>query len=257
MNQNEATTADLRKQKCEMADMAIAMAVPSNGEPLKRLNFRRSGMQTFKTTFKELLLKGCDHKALLTALCMANTIWVRPLPTARRVKAAAKRMRELAEEITELEKTEFLILQHRQVVTESGLGPEDVDDLSLAFPQLALPKWLQKGAQMYEAWLKMATQKVPPRFELLRRVRRVCPVIYVKWATRQPFCERVARLLDLGGVIHIDAQQLSGETLAFEADYPFAAGCIRTNLALVHQREWTYQTIDGRRLTATGLLRQL
>jgi hypothetical protein len=87
----------------------------------------------------------------------------------------------------------------------------------------------------------------------------VCPVIYVKWATRQPFCERVAKLLDLGGVTPtpIDAQQLSREALAFEADYPFAAGCIRTNLALVHQREWTYQTTGGRLLTATGLLRQL
>ena len=259
MKQDEASTANLRKQKCEMADSAIAMAVPSNGEPLERLKVRRSDLRTFRTTFEELLLKGCDHKALMTALCMANTMWVRPLPTARRVKASVKRMRELAEEIAELEKTQFHILQQRQVVKETGLGPEDVDDLSLAFPQLALPNWLQKGAQMYEDWLKMARQKVPPRPELLRRVRRVCPVIYVKWATRQPFCERVAKLLDLGRVTPtpIDAQQLSRETLAFEADYPFAAGCIRTNLALVHQREWTYQTTGGRLLTATDLLRQL
>jgi len=192
MKPNGASAVDLRKQKCEMADWAIAMAVPSNGEPLKRLRVRKSGFPTFKTTFRKLLLKGCDHKALMTALCMANTIWVRPLPTAGRVKAAVKRMRELAEEIAELEKTQFHILQQRQVVKESGLGPEDVEDLSLAFPQIALPKWLQEGAQMYEDWLKMARQKVPPRSELLRRVRRVCPVIYVKWATGQPFCERVS-----------------------------------------------------------------
>jgi len=237
--------------------MAIAMAVPSNAEPLKQLKIQRSDLQTFKDGFRKLLIEGCDHKALMTALCMANTISVRPLPTARRVKAAVKRMRELAQEIADLEKTQFHILQQRQVVKERGIGPEDFDDLSLTFPQFALPKWLQEGARMYEDWMKMASQRVPPRPELLRRVGRVCPVIYVRWATGRPFCALVARLLDLGGVVSIDAPQLSGQTLAFEADYPLAAGCIRTNLALVHRREWTYQTTGGRLLTATRLLREL
>lgn len=257
MKPDDVTRANLTKQKCEMADSAIAMAVPSNCEPLKNLEIRKSDWQTFKDAFRELLLKGCDHKALWTALCMANTITVRPLPTARRVKAAVKRMRELAGEIAELEKTQFHILQQRQVVKERGIGPEDFDDLSLELPQFALPKWLEEGARMYEDWVKMASQKVRPRSELLRRVGRVCPVIYVKWATGRPFCAQVARLLDLGRVISIDAPQLSGQTLAFEADYPFAAGCIRANLALVHRRVWTYQTPDGTLLTADGLLSEL
>ncbi len=77
-----------------------------------------------------------------------------------------------------MKKRGFTFLQQRSVVAQSGLGPEDVDDLSLTFPHFALPKWLQKGAEMYDDWLVMAKRKIPPRRELLLRLKRVCPVIY-------------------------------------------------------------------------------
>ncbi|GEM_PF-4793690 len=108
--------ADGKKQKREMADWVITMAVPSNGYPLRRYNVAKRDRQEFESIFEGLLLKGCDRKAPITALWMANTLWVEPLPNTKKVKMAAKKMRVLAQEILELEKTGF----HISAATERG-----------------------------------------------------------------------------------------------------------------------------------------
>jgi hypothetical protein len=133
-----------------------------------------------------------------------------------------------------------MVVQMRELVRRSGLGPEDSDDLSLAFPFIALPKWLRKRAEMYDEWAEMARKKVPPRRELFRRVRRVYPVLYVKWATGRPFYGKVAILLRLARIAVISEAQLDREVRAFESNYRMAAWHITNSLQMVHEHKLTY-----------------
>jgi hypothetical protein len=54
------------------------------------------------------------------------------------------------------------------------LNMELVDDSSTTFPYVALPKWLDKRASMYEEWLRLASQNIPPKDIGLTRPGRVC-----------------------------------------------------------------------------------
>jgi hypothetical protein len=108
------------------------------------------------------------------------------------------------------------------------------------FPHFALPKWLGKRAEMYDEWVEMARKKIPPRRELFRRVKRVYPVLYVKWATGRPYYDRVASLLRLAGIVRISAAQLDREVRAFERDYRMATSHIQGMLQMVHDHKLTY-----------------
>jgi hypothetical protein len=220
-----------------MADSIILMAIPSPSGLGALREFAVHDLKEFKENFEHLVAKGCEPTALLAALLLANTIQVPSLPATNKVKALARSMRQLAEQIQKTEEMSFLILQDRKVVKESGYGPEDdeVEDWSRAFPQLCLPKWLEKRAEMYEEWLRMAAQKVPPRCELLGRVRRVCPVLYVHWATKgHPHYERVSKLLRSAGIARISPRQLIREVTEFRSDYPISTAALILALSLVH-----------------------
>ena len=125
-----------------MADWAIFIGVPfGNLQPLKGFKLAENVAKEFMSTTVDLVAKGCDGNALMTALYMANTAQVPPFPSATKVKAIAKRMRDLATDISELEKTNFLVWQTREIVRQSKISEDD--DVSLVFPYFALPKWLR------------------------------------------------------------------------------------------------------------------
>ena len=219
------------------------MALPrGNLQPLRPYRVLPEDLDTFKRTLRELVAAGCDERALVTALWMAKTVQVESFPNATRVRSLAKRMRDFADEISRLEASNFLAWQTEQAISKSGRGPEDVEDVSLAFPHFALPKWLRKRAEMYDEWLQMAKRKERPRSELLDRVKRVYPVLYVKWATNgRPFYEKVATLLRLSGIDDVKStRHFEREVRAFESDYPLTTSDIRLILRQVHEHKLTY-----------------
>lgn len=88
-----------------------------------------------------LVAAGCDQRALVTALWMANAVQVESFPNATKVRSLAKRMRDLAYEISRLEASNFLVWQ-----TEQGI--------KRVYPVLYI-KWATNGRPFYE---KVATQ---------------------------------------------------------------------------------------------------
>ena len=122
--------------------------------------------------------------------------------------------------------------------------------LSKRFPHFALPELLNRRARMYDDWSKGAQSKVPPRADLLDQVKRMCPALYVKWATGgRPFCDRVANLLRLTGIANyvngtgLGGTQLNREIARFEANYQLTTSEIRRLLQRVHRRELTWPTV--------------
>ena len=225
-----------------MVDWAVFIALPrGNLEPLNRYRVLPEDRDVFKKKLRELVAAGCDQRALVTALWMANTVQVESFPSATRIRSLAKRARDLADEISRLEASHFMAYQNEEAVSKSGRGQEDIDDISMAFPHFALPKWLRKRAEMYDEWLQIAKKKGSPRRELLDRVKRVYPVLYVKWATNRPFYEKVATVLRLSGIADVKSEaQFEREVRAFESDYPITTSEIRILLQQVHARKLTY-----------------
>jgi len=122
--------------------------------------------------------------------------------------------------------------------------------LSTRFPHFVLPEFLNKRAEMYDDWSERAQNKVPPRADLLRRVKRMCTTLYVKWATGNCFCSKVANLLRLVGIVKPDdingrglgGTQLNRELQSFETNYPFTSSEILRLLQRVHRHELTWPT---------------
>jgi hypothetical protein len=147
-----------------------------------------------------------------------------------RLETVIKNMRELAGEMVDLEGTGFLAIQNRRRPLEQEAGK-------------TLRERLYNRADDYEDWLRMASEKVPPRSHSLMRVNHVCPVLYVKWATRgHPFHERVANLLSIVKT-QITAPQLAREVEEFETSYPWSSDYIRSSLARVHRGEKIYRVL--------------
>jgi hypothetical protein len=230
MEKVQSSAVDARKRKNRMVDWAVFIALPrGNLEPLNRYRVLPEDRDVFKKKLRELVAAGCDQRALVTALWMANTVQVESFPSATRIRSLAKRVRDLADEISRLEASHFMAYQNEDAVSKCGRG------------HFALPKWLRKRAEMYDEWLQIAKKKGSPRRELLDRVKRVYPVLYVKWATNRPFYEKVATLLRLSGIADVkSAAQFEREVRAFESDYPITTSDIRLLLQQVHARKLTY-----------------
>jgi hypothetical protein len=91
----------------------------------------------------------------------------------------------------------------------------------------------------------MASERVPPRSNSFVRVKHVCPVLYVKWATRGRSFYKDVRTLLKPIVGQIDTAQLSREVEQFEAGCPYSADQIRGTLAAVHCGKRTYQVLPA------------
>ena len=113
---------------------------------------------------------------------------------------------------------------------------ELVDDLSTTFPYVALPKWLEKRACMYEEWLRLASQKVPPKDFGLIWLSRVTVALYVKYATGGTFFPDVLNLLELANFGRCSLTQISRETKEFETDYPLSRSSLVGQFQMLHPR---------------------
>lgn len=256
----------------------------------------------FKADFDFLVGEGCDPKALVTALQMANTIRVPDAPSSKQVKSLLNQILRVSHELATLEESFAaaswngltaeekvpslceLLYQHASCYERSlrtgktGLSlrmqkrvralvnrmlrlTHDiplVERGSLMF--FVIQNWrraaedepkgkplqqhLRDLAEDFEDWLRMASEGGLPRSHSLMRVNRVCPVLYVKWATRgRPFHERVANLLSIVSS-QINAPQLAKEVGDFEEQYPYASDYIRMSLSLVHLRKKRYRVLS-------------
>lgn len=240
----------------------MVVSLPSIKHPLEQYEVA-SDRRKFEEDFEFLLGKGCDALALEAALCMAKTMRVRVMPKAGRVRAVADKMRALAKELSELESSYFLIAQESEELNRNtGISQDAFHDaivlrkenaiLSKRFPHFVLPELLSRRAKMYQDWLENAKNRIPPRADLLHRVKRMSLAIYVKWATDgHCFSDRVANLLRLAGIVKRDdanarnlgGGQLNRELLSFEANYPVTTQMILWSLQPIHRHERTWPTI--------------
>jgi hypothetical protein len=147
------------------------------------------------------------------------------------VNAVVKNMRQLADQMHRLEATPFLSIQNLR-------GPSLEEHASLN-----LRERLYSRAHDYDDWLRMASERVPPRSNSFVRVKHVCPVLYVKWATGGRSFYKEARKLLRPIVGHIDTTQLSREVEEFETGCPYSADQIRGTLAAVHCGKRTYEVL--------------
>ena len=189
---------------------------------------RERNVDEFLCTMAYLECQGCDGRSLDTVLELAAAIRSKDgrdwFPKAKRVKALATKMRRLAGEIRAAEHSHFLtILNQKETAkwrAETGLGPEDIEDLSQTFPFMAVPKWLEKRAAMYDEWCNLASQNIPTKGLPFERVGRVCIALYVKYATGRTYFPEVSKLLKLCQFGTSSPTQLSRELKEFEAAYP-------------------------------------
>lgn len=147
-----------------------------------------------------------------------------------RLGAVVREMRQLADDMTDLESALPLVIQNLRSPLEQQAGQ-------------TLRERLDHRADDYEDWLRMASEKVPPRSDSLFRVNRVCPVLYVKWATGgRCFYNEVCQLLEHIR-LPVKSTQLSREVAQFERGCPYSADHIRSALAAVHCGKRTYNVL--------------
>jgi len=291
-------------QRNAIADMVMYWAAVGCKELKPYREFSMPGKKTlFKADFDFLVGEGCDPKALVTALQMANTIQVPDAPSNKQVKSLLNQILRVSHKLSALE-NDFAAAGWATIVAEKearGLcellyrcASYYEQRLRAGKPKLSLEKqrrtkslvstvlrlahdlsrvergWLMffviqnwrrageadepKGhslrkrlrdlAEDFEDWLRMASDGGLPRSDSLLRVNRVCPVLYVKGATRgRPLHERVANLLSIVK-FKITAPQLAREVGEFEEKYPYVSDYIRMSLSLVHLRKKRYRVLS-------------
>lgn len=287
-------------QRNAIADMVMFCAVSGCRElkPYREFSTPEKKIE-FKKNFDFLVGQGCDPKALVTALQLANTIQVPDAPSSKRVKSLRNQILRVSRELTALQPSlvaagweidapeteargvcELLYrrasyyqrrlrigtclsgrtqkrvraLIDRMLRLAHDLAPTQLGTQAMFFviqnwrrapegdPEpKPLKQHLRELAEDFEDWLRMAKEGGLPRSDSLMRVKRVCPVLYVKWATRgHPFHERVANLLSIVKN-KITKEQLSREVTEFEENCPYASDHIRMVLSMVHLRKKRYR----------------
>jgi hypothetical protein len=147
-------------------------------------------------------------------------------------------MKSLAKDLYDVEETGFLNLVTQQETARTaahlGLNWDQIDDLSTAFPYVALPKWLEKRAAMYEEYRKLASQNVPPKVLGLQRIARIVVGLYVGYATTRTNFQQLAILLECTDLGRCSAAQFSDETKEFEEHYPLSCSALKVQIRLIH-----------------------
>jgi hypothetical protein len=138
-----------------------------------------------------------------------------------------------------MEKTGFLSLIDQQETSawfaQTGVNSDDVDDLSTTFPYVALRKWLNKRAAMYEKYLALASESILPKKVGSTRIARACIALYVKYATGRIYCAAIRALLRGLGLGDVSASQLMRETTEFERHYPLSYSQLACQFPMAHR----------------------
>jgi len=252
MSSQNSAHLDKLLMRRKIADHMFLMAIPyytkvrrpirpfwtESEEKLMGLKECEKRADEYFCTIAYLVAMGCDHRSLHVVLDLAAAInekdGRRSVPKANTVKSLAKRMKRLAGDIKAAECTHFLTVLNQQEAakwrSETGLGSEDIEDLSQTFPFMAIPKWLEKRASMYDEWSRLASQGLA-----FDRLGRACVAMYVKYATGKTFFPEVLKLLELRNFGRFTATQLSRETKEFETGYPWSCGYLETQFHVLHR----------------------
>ena len=226
--------SETQRKRSRIADLLASGEIPWYRDKLSALRPLVERQKEFEHLLDFFAKKGCSHASLRRALQMAQTMkdraWNEPsrlsAPRAEKVRATALKMKRLASEIRQREENGFMSIlnqeETKRLREQTGWGPEEIEDLSLALPHLALPKWLERRAGMYEEWLRLAARKIPPKGPGLSRIGHICPALYVKFATNRTYYPQVANLLECAGLGSIHPIQLSREVKEFEENYLYS-----------------------------------
>jgi len=188
----------------------------------------RPGMeQKYLNAIAALVEEGCNPVTLSWVLRLGismRTKSVPLVPAAKTVRKLKEKLEELATEIEVLEKSGFLMLINRQETMklwqEKRVGLDEVDDLGETLPHLFLQRWLRKKADMYERWLKLASDRIPPKKgTLLRGVDYLFPAYYVRLVTGKSCVAQLVKLFDTVDRLNISEAQLSRELKQLMSDY--------------------------------------
>ncbi len=211
-------------------------------EKSKGLNACKKKSEEYLCTTVYLAAMGCDLRSLEVILDLAEALRLKngngAVPKAKTIKSLASKMKRLAQEIRAVESTHFLTILNQQETTkwqaETRLGPEDIDDLSLTFPFMAIPKWLERRASIYDDWSDLVSQNIPPKGLNFARLGRACVAMYVKYATGRPYFAEVSMLLERRDFGRFTPTQLSRELKEFESGYHWSCEYLKLQFHQLH-----------------------
>ena len=236
MNSKKTQRLEKLLMRREIADRTFFMAIPFYTEASQHSRPILKGKdEEYLAATAGLVSKGCDRESLSVILDLAAAIKLNEgkcsLPKAKAVKSLTSRMKRLAKDIRAAELTHFMFIVNEQETGYTDLGPDEFEDLSLTYPFLALPKWLEMRASMYDQWSRLASQKVLPKDFGVARLARVCVALYVQYATGRTYFPKVLNLLKSAGFEVCNATQLSREVKEFETGYTWCRDWLKAQFA--------------------------
>jgi hypothetical protein len=249
------------KMRCQIEDRMLFGIIPFYNNVEVTFKYADQANKYIKAV-EYLLSKGCNFRALWGFLNVAGALracdpkvkhvsvtqwqWGRRgeprkayVPKARQIYQLKEAMKRLGARIEQMEKTGFLTLINQQETSawfaQMGVNPDEVDDLSTTFPYVALPKWLNKRASMYERYLELASENILPKKVGSTRMARACIASYVKYATGHIYCVAIRALLRGLGLGDVSASQLIRETREFERYYPLSYSQLTGQFPMAHR----------------------
>lgn len=165
----------------DIVDVLMTQALDREPERAFTLEMVRPRDQaTFQDAFDRLIELGCLPNTLLYCLSYVHFHHPEQLPTAAGMRSLGKRMREVANAICKTESAGYLYPFDVEKV--QGLSIDDLSENASYKPIAELPAVLNARAADYERWAEVIA-KHRLRRDLVSRVSRLAPSVYVKFAT--------------------------------------------------------------------------
>jgi hypothetical protein len=240
---NKLTVREREKLRATLDDDIINSSIDINPHALPNFIITKGREQDFLDASDELRKKGCNPFTLEWSLRLGRAALRRSLPSApsaKVLKGVVKRLDEMACEIREIEKSGFLTIVVREEVEtffqRTKLTMDDVENFGETLPQLDLPRWMKKKADMYRGWLTIASLRVAPKGgRMLTRLEYLYPALYVRKATGEPCLPLLMRLFETIGIA-VSREQLTREFTSLKQDYKWLRMDMESKLYIVGQR---------------------
>jgi hypothetical protein len=236
--------------KDEILDFVIATSIPFfNGRAYQTPQIDKP--ELFEQQMDFFAELGCDREVLIATIALGKA--TDPIGSiaksdgsllnAKDVEKTRDALREAAQQLSLLERTHLLdALNRRFLEQEKQAGralPEDAEQWELKWPFLiSLPEWMNRRAAMLDDWLTAVGSRLPYQARV-EHIKRLYPVLYIRYVTREGHYPQAADLLLSVGQ-RVDSAQLSREVLHVEKSFPLALEALHDQFELMHQGIITY-----------------
>lgn len=233
------------KLRREIDDDLITLNTDVDPHNLPDIKVRPGREQEYLDAISALVQEGCNPVTLSWALRLGLSLRTKPVPSvppAKTVRKMAEKLEKLAKEIDRFEKSGFLMVINREEALklwhEKRIRLDEADDLGEVLPHLSLQRWIRKKADMYKRWLKLASDRVPPKSgTLLTRVEYLFPAYYVRQVTGRPCAPQLISLFETVG-IRVSEAQLNRELKQLMSDYRGLRSTMKVMLDIVKDRDF-------------------